>query len=94
LHPKFTARIEGSPEFIFDLIADMPNYGRQRGYENRRANSPIGRTASVLVGMGRPTPAGLLLLASTGRPKQGRTPRADQQAEGKNESPDTLHHGL
>jgi hypothetical protein len=28
LHPKFTARIEGSPETIFDLIADMPNYGR------------------------------------------------------------------
>ena len=28
LHPRFTARIEGSPETIFDLIADMPNYGR------------------------------------------------------------------
>jgi hypothetical protein len=27
-HPVFTARIEGSPEIIFDLIADMPNYGR------------------------------------------------------------------
>jgi uncharacterized protein YndB with AHSA1/START domain len=27
-HPRFTARIEGSPEAIFDLIADMPNYGR------------------------------------------------------------------
>jgi carbon monoxide dehydrogenase subunit G len=27
-HPHFTARIEGSPETIFDLIADMPNYGR------------------------------------------------------------------
>src|SRR5258708_39521922 len=27
-HPRFTARIEGSPETIFDLIADMPNYGR------------------------------------------------------------------
>ena len=27
-HPQFTARIEGSPETIFDLIADMPNYGR------------------------------------------------------------------
>src|SRR5271155_1798253 len=26
--PRFTARIEGSPETIFDLIADMPNYGR------------------------------------------------------------------
>ena len=27
-HPRFTARIEGSPEIIFDLIADLPNYGR------------------------------------------------------------------
>ena len=27
-HPRFTARIEGSPETIFNLIADMPNYGR------------------------------------------------------------------
>jgi hypothetical protein len=27
-HPRFTARIEGSPETIFALIADMPNYGR------------------------------------------------------------------
>jgi hypothetical protein len=27
-HPRFTARIEGSPASIFDLIADMPNYGR------------------------------------------------------------------
>jgi uncharacterized protein YndB with AHSA1/START domain len=27
-HPRFIARIEGSPEGIFDLIADMPNYGR------------------------------------------------------------------
>jgi hypothetical protein len=27
-HPRFTARIKGSPETIFDLIADMPNYGR------------------------------------------------------------------
>jgi hypothetical protein len=27
-HPRFTARIEGSPETILDLIADMPNYGR------------------------------------------------------------------
>lgn len=27
-HPRFTARIEGSPEVIFDLVADMPNYGR------------------------------------------------------------------
>jgi len=27
-HPQFTARIEGSPRTIFDLIADMPNYRR------------------------------------------------------------------
>ena len=27
-HPQFTARIEGPPEVIFDLVADMPNYGR------------------------------------------------------------------
>jgi uncharacterized protein YndB with AHSA1/START domain len=27
-HPRFTARIEASPETIFNLIADMPNYGR------------------------------------------------------------------
>src|SRR6267143_6822504 len=27
-HPRFTARIEGSPEIIFDLIANMPNDGR------------------------------------------------------------------
>ncbi len=27
-HPRFTARIEGSPERIFELVADMPNYGR------------------------------------------------------------------
>jgi uncharacterized protein YndB with AHSA1/START domain len=27
-HPQFTARIEGAPETIFELIADMPNYGR------------------------------------------------------------------
>jgi uncharacterized protein YndB with AHSA1/START domain len=27
-HPRFTARIEGSPETIFNLIADMPNYPR------------------------------------------------------------------
>jgi len=27
-HLQFTARIEGSPQTIFDLIADMPNYGR------------------------------------------------------------------
>lgn len=27
-HPRFTARIEASPEAIFDLIADMPSYGR------------------------------------------------------------------
>jgi hypothetical protein len=24
----FTTQIEGSPEVIFELIADMPNYGR------------------------------------------------------------------
>src|SRR5260370_10209930 len=28
LHPQFTARIDGSPDVIFDLIADMLNYGR------------------------------------------------------------------
>jgi hypothetical protein len=27
-HPVFTARIEGSPAEIFELVADMPNYGR------------------------------------------------------------------
>jgi hypothetical protein len=27
-HPHFTGRIEGFPETIFELIADMPNYGR------------------------------------------------------------------
>ena len=27
-HSRFAARIEGSPETIFDLLADMPNYGR------------------------------------------------------------------
>lgn len=27
-HPVFTAHIAGPPELIFDLIADMPNYGR------------------------------------------------------------------
>jgi len=27
-HLRYTSRIEGSPETIFDLIADMPNYGR------------------------------------------------------------------
>ena len=27
-HPQFTALIEGSPETIFELIADMPNYSR------------------------------------------------------------------
>jgi uncharacterized protein YndB with AHSA1/START domain len=25
---QFTERIEGAPELIFDLIADLPNYGR------------------------------------------------------------------
>jgi len=28
LHPVFIARIKGSPQTIFDLIADMPNYER------------------------------------------------------------------
>jgi hypothetical protein len=28
LHPRFTTRIEGSVEIIFDLIANTPNYGR------------------------------------------------------------------
>jgi len=28
LQPKFAARIEGPPEFIFDLIADIPNCHR------------------------------------------------------------------
>jgi hypothetical protein len=27
-HLQYTAQIIGSPETIFDLIADMPNYGR------------------------------------------------------------------
>lgn len=27
-HPVFTAQIEGSPQTIFDLLADLPNYGR------------------------------------------------------------------
>jgi hypothetical protein len=27
-HLQFTARIESSPETIFDLVADMPNYLR------------------------------------------------------------------
>jgi uncharacterized protein YndB with AHSA1/START domain len=27
-HLVFTSRIEGSPETIFDLVADMPNYDR------------------------------------------------------------------
>jgi uncharacterized protein YndB with AHSA1/START domain len=27
-HLEFTDRIEGSPESIFELIADLPNYGR------------------------------------------------------------------
>lgn len=27
-HKVFTTRIEGFPEVIFELIADMPNYGR------------------------------------------------------------------
>ena len=27
-HPRFTIHIKGAPETVFDLIADMPNYGR------------------------------------------------------------------
>jgi hypothetical protein len=27
-HKVFTTPIEGSPEVIFELISDMPNYGR------------------------------------------------------------------
>lgn len=27
-HYRFTKRIEGSPQRIFDLVSDMPNYGR------------------------------------------------------------------
>jgi uncharacterized protein YndB with AHSA1/START domain len=27
-HPRFTVRILGPPEAIFELVADMPNYGR------------------------------------------------------------------
>lgn len=27
-HKVFTAEIAGAPEIIFDLVADMPNYGR------------------------------------------------------------------
>jgi uncharacterized protein YndB with AHSA1/START domain len=27
-HPRFTIRIGGPPETIFELVADMPNYGR------------------------------------------------------------------
>jgi uncharacterized protein YndB with AHSA1/START domain len=27
-HPRFTAHIRGSPETVFDLVADMPHYGR------------------------------------------------------------------
>jgi hypothetical protein len=27
-HPRFTVRIGGPPETIFELVADMPNYGR------------------------------------------------------------------
>ena len=25
-HLEFTSQIEGPPEYVFDLIADMPNY--------------------------------------------------------------------
>jgi uncharacterized protein YndB with AHSA1/START domain len=27
-HLRFAARIDGPPEVVFDLLADMPNYGR------------------------------------------------------------------
>jgi uncharacterized protein YndB with AHSA1/START domain len=27
-HPRFTALIRGAPEVVFQLVADMPNYGR------------------------------------------------------------------
>lgn len=27
-HPRFRIRIEGPPEILFDLVADMPHYGR------------------------------------------------------------------
>src|SRR6185436_14033137 len=27
-HLRFAARIDGSPETVFDLLADMPHYGR------------------------------------------------------------------
>jgi hypothetical protein len=27
-HPRFTAQIDGAPETVFELVADMPNYGR------------------------------------------------------------------
>lgn len=27
-HPRFTSQIGGPPEVVFDLVADMPNYGR------------------------------------------------------------------
>ncbi len=27
-HPRFTTYIRGRPEVIFELVADMPNYGR------------------------------------------------------------------
>lgn len=27
-HPSFTVQIAGAPETLFDLVADMPNYGR------------------------------------------------------------------
>ena len=41
-HRRFTARIEASPEAIFDLIADMPNYGRWLSGSNA-----FGRTTEV-----------------------------------------------
>jgi hypothetical protein len=27
-YPRFTTQIAGPPEVVFDLVADMPNYGR------------------------------------------------------------------
>jgi len=27
-HLEFTSRIAGPPEVVFDLVADLPNYGR------------------------------------------------------------------
>jgi len=73
-HPQFTARIEGSPETIFDLIADMPNYGRWLpGSEARseRCRTPLGTVTLRLLkqaineGYGLPLEAGLAVEAKT-----------------------------